>query len=63
VATKYSKGVSHVSYACKPLMGGRAKSTADGKSLDPNATNRIMTLGHNPEEVSPSSTANSRNQK
>lgn len=57
----YAKGVSHVNYACKPLTGGTPKSTTDGKSIDPHATNRMMVLGHNPAEVSPSATKNSRN--
>ena len=63
MATKYATGVSHVNYACKPLPGGAPKSSTDGKSTDAHATNKVMTLGNNPPELSPSSTANSRSQK
>lgn len=55
--------VSHVNKKGK-IHGGKGapKSTTEGKSIDANATNRVMDLGHNPPEVSPSATKNSRSQ-
>lgn len=63
MSAKYAKGNAHVNYACKPLVSGAPKSTTDGASLDAHATNTKMTLGHNPPELSPSATKNSRNQR
>lgn len=46
-----------------PTRGGKGspKSTTDGKSTSSDATNKIMSLGNNPKELSPSSSSMSKN--
>lgn len=41
--------------------GGKPKSSTDGADTGGSATNKIMTLGCRPKELSPSSTSMSKN--